>query len=536
MIAADTRQWMHADAFSWLCAGTVLASLVFGGGTHIGFLADAALQLASIPLFLVAIWLWCDSPQAGKARLVLVFCAAVAALPLLQLIPLPAWFWSHLPGRTLATETYALLAKPLPWMPISLTPQATWIAALSVIPPLAIFLGTSLLPNAHRRTLSLCVIGFGIVSVFMGLIQVAQGPASPLRLYEFTNPTEAVGFFANRNHFAALLYCITLLSVAWLIDASAGDEAATPRRRTRFDAGRVAMLILGFTIVVVLIAAQAMARSRAGIGLTIAGLFAALLLALSDRRNISGLTPAKMLTGTVVVAMLFAVQFALYRIMERSAFDPLSDTRVLIAHNTIKAALAHMPFGSGLGSFVEVYDQFEPSQDAMLNAYANHAHNDVLEFWLETGVLGIVMAALFLFWLVINAVKIWRRRPAGQIQIDLLLARAATVVIALLLAHSVVDYPLRTGAMMAIMAFACALLVEAPVVPEVQPATASTGQSARSVFARPRAPVIQGPLINPSVGSSNALGNKPGPATGAGEKWVDDIEWPAEWRSPSDKK
>jgi hypothetical protein len=33
------------------------------------------------------------------------------------------------------------------------------------------------------------------------------------------------------------------------------------------------------------------------------------------------------------------------------------------------------------------------------------------------------------------------------------------LIIALLAAHSLVDYPLRTGAMMAIMAFACALLI-----------------------------------------------------------------------------
>ena len=43
--------------------------------------------------------------------------------------------------------------------------------------------------------------------------------------------------------------------------------------------------------------------------------------------------------------------------------------------------------------------------------------------------------------------------------IDLLLARAATITIALLLAHSFVDYPLRTNALMGLFAFCCALLV-----------------------------------------------------------------------------
>jgi hypothetical protein len=38
------------------------------------------------------------------------------------------------------------------------------------------------------------------------LLQVAQGPRL-LRLFAVTNLSEAVGFFANRNHFAALLFC-----------------------------------------------------------------------------------------------------------------------------------------------------------------------------------------------------------------------------------------------------------------------------------------------------------------------------------------
>ena len=48
----------------------------------------------------------------------------------------------------------------------------------------------------------------------------------------------------------------------------------------------------------------------------------------------------------------------------------------------------------------------------------------------------------------------------GATPLDWTLARAATIVIVLILAHSFVDYPLRTEAMMVIMAFACALLIE----------------------------------------------------------------------------
>ena len=61
------------------------------------------------------------------------------------------------------------------------------------------------------------MLAVGLISVLIGLIQVAQGERSPLRFFEFTNPTEAVGFFANRNHFAALIYCLMLFALAWIV-------------------------------------------------------------------------------------------------------------------------------------------------------------------------------------------------------------------------------------------------------------------------------------------------------------------------------
>ena len=64
----------------------------------------------------------------------------------------------------------------------------------------------------------------------LGHFQVAQGQASPLRFYQFTNPTEAVGFFANRNHFAALIYSVVLLTAAWAIHAWRRGGSAFKRK------------------------------------------------------------------------------------------------------------------------------------------------------------------------------------------------------------------------------------------------------------------------------------------------------------------
>jgi O-antigen ligase len=456
---ADGR---HGGLLFYLCAVVIASSLFFGGGTRAGFLSDAILQGLSIPLLLVALWRSFDVQLASHSRWALWFCLALVCVPIFQLVPLPPALWAALPNRELSAEAFAIVGQERPWMPMSVSPRATWLSALSLVTPLAIFVGTLLLSYRERRSLSLVVLAAGVLSVFVGLIQVAQGPSSPLRFFAFTNPTEAVGFFANRNHFAALLYCLTLLAAAWVAESVLATGPRS-RRKTRGTASIVA-LVGGFTVLVILITGQAMARSRAGLGLTIVALFGAIALMVSDRRSTSGTTPANVLFGAIALAVTLAIQLTLYRIMEIFAVDPLEDGRIRFARRTIEAAKAYMPFGSGMGTFIPVYATFERPEDTFGSAYVNHAHDDVLELWLETGVAGASLGGLFAVWLMLRSVTIWRRDPApGMLEVDRQLARAATMVAALLVAHSFVDYPLRTGALMALMAFACALLLQQPI-------------------------------------------------------------------------
>ena len=167
-----------------------------------------------------------------------------------------------------------------------------------------------------------------------------------------------------------------------------------------------------------------------------------------------------MLIGAVSIALLLGLQFSLYRILDRFGDDPLADARIPFARNTIAAAKAYMPWGSGLGSFVPVYAMTEPPRDVLANTFANHAHNDILEVWLEMGAVGLVILAAVAIWWLLRVVAVWR--PASGREIDAALARVGTIIIALLIGHSVVDYPLRTRALMAVFAFAAALTVPPP--------------------------------------------------------------------------
>jgi O-antigen ligase len=120
---------------------------------------------------------------------------------------------------------------------------------------------------------------------------------------------------------------------------------------------------------------------------------------------------------------------------------------------TAQAIGDYMPFGSGLGSFVRVYRTYE-SPDTVSSEYVIHAHNDYAEIALELGFPGITLMLLFLAWWAAAVVAVWRTGSGGAF------ARAATIASAAVLVHSLVDFPLRTGAISACFAMCLALMVE----------------------------------------------------------------------------
>jgi hypothetical protein len=253
----------------------------------------------------------------------------------------------------------------------------------------------------------------------------------------------------------------------------------------------------------------------------------------------------------VGLVLLFGSQFALYRLLERFEADPLGDARVAFARNTWEAAWTFMPFGSGLGSFVPVYQMFERPEDALLDKFANRAHNDLLEVWLEAGIVGLLLISLFLGWLVLMIWRVWRpTQLPNQLPIDVLLMRAASVVLVLLLLHSLVDYPLRTTALSVLFAFCCGLLLppDPSVVQDMIESTKAERHDARprDVEVRETAPSDRAGDVVPSEREQMDL-HKPWPEadrpaettgrpTSAGGQWGDDIHWPDAWQKPSSSK
>lgn len=447
----------RAMSFFFLTAIVFFLALVLGGGTIQGLASDAIVEFASLPLLIVAMMRLVEAPRRQSARLPLVVVVAILLLPLVQLIPLPPVIWSHLPGRGPMVETFGLIGQELPWWPISLEPKASWRAFLSLLPATAIFLAMLSIDMDNRRKLTLGLTILAGVSVLLGLTQVMQGPQSPLYFYQITNRGVSAGFFANRNHYAALLCAAIPLSLAWAIHFA----------NSRVHGWRLRALAAGLLPVLLLLGA-AMSLSRAGAVLAMVAFGSSLLLL--DFGSVRTSRPAArhVMLGIGLVAVILVANYALLGLMSRFLSAPTEEGRGQIWEITQSAAAAMFPAGAGFGTFQTVYRWFDRPEAIIPYAYVNRAHNDWLELLLEAGLPALIVIALFLWWFARSAWRVWRAEAGEETHFDLKLARAASLSILVLLLHSFVDYPLRTLAVQATFAFLCALLVE-PVIESRHP-------------------------------------------------------------------
>jgi O-antigen ligase len=443
-VSVPVPRLLATHGFAIYTGAVVTLAMLFGGGARQGLLSDVLVELAALPLLAWSAVRLRLTPLSRLERGSLVLAGAVLALPLLQVVLLPPALWSALPGRTGIVAGYAAADMSLPWLPVSLDPVATWRSLFALLPALAVFLASLSLDNVTRRLLMMLVLGFVLLSVPLDLLQMMGGQGSSLRFYAITNSTRAVGFFANSNHHAALLYCAVPFAVGLML-VSLRESRERRMRGLLFSAAVLAGITLALPLTV----------SRAGLALGLLAALACLLLAWrtypANRRILLGVLAGNVVAGLVVFQMAFVA------VVDKTEVA-VHDMRWPAAEVTAQAAVATMPFGTGIGTFVPVFQAYS-SRDIIRDRYLNHAHDDWLELWLTGGVPALLLVVAFLVWFALAALPAWRAAQPGLSLPDVMPARAASIAVILLLLHSAVDYPLRTIAMEVALALACAVMM-----------------------------------------------------------------------------
>ncbi len=440
-----------------VATGLLGLALLLGGGSATAPIQRMIVEFAGVAAlgwFFVRGW---AAPLGRSAKAALAIVAALAVLVILQTIPLPPGLWRALPGREIAANVLDVLGAQDTWLPLSLDPAATREAGYFLIPPIAMFVAALHLDRDAQLKLLLLVIVAAIVSALLVMIQ-AQG-ATWLTLYDAAHATKGKGIFANKNHNAVLLV-LAIPLVAMLDRSRAWLPGSDPQRRSTQHT------VTGILIVILAVAVLG-CLSRAGIAL--------LPIALATCVPLLGgwglvRRHWKITIAALAVLILAAVLIAQSSIVKETLdrFGASQEGRYVFWPDVVFTIRQFMPWGSGLGTFVPVF-RINESLAAVHQTYTNHAHSDFMEIALEAGIPGLLLLVAFLIWFVATA---WSRLRGRIGTPDFAPMLASAVGIALILAASIVDYPLRT------LLLACVFAVLAAVLASPTPLSRSAGRAA----------------------------------------------------------
>lgn len=431
---------------------TLVLALVLGGGPE--WAGQRLLALAGLLLIVVSMArVSMDRCDPGRLRLMWFLPLALVALPLIQLIPLPGWLWSNLPGRAGLLDDLALAGVNIGgWRPLSLDPAATEEVLWTSIVPIGIFMAAVSMRSSQRRRLVGVAIVFAGLSALVGFWQIMEGSDSALYFYEVTNRGRAVGFFANSNHLASLLAMSLPPLAGMLVD------------RIRHHKGgvqdlRVWILVAIFVLVAVGVSATV---SRAGYLMLGAALAASGMIIWRMRRRAYLPAVKKWLYFGGALSILMVAQFTLSALVSRLDANVVDRTRLYIFAHALDAADPVNGIGWGLGTFLYAYDEIG-DEAADVPLWVNAAHNDYLELWADGGLPGLLLALGALLLLA----RALRRslidpdmdEPHKQGGDYRALQLGAGLSLALVAIHSAVDYPLRTLALSTFAALLAAVVV-----------------------------------------------------------------------------
>lgn len=440
------RLGIPAPSLNFALLAALLGVLFLAGGASRADAAGQILVRAASWLCLVTAFLFGQRPSLDRARMACLFLAAAILLTVIQLVPLPPSLWTSLPGRDVLRPAAGMDDGIQPWRPLSMAPTMTINALSSLVVPAAVLYLLLTLDQAEwRRIPGLCLIII-ILSAVLGALQ-ASGAT-------FDNPliNESVGFvsgnFANRNHFALFLALGCILAPVW---------AFLDGRRPGWRASVALGLIMVFALEILA------SGSRAGLLVGAIALVVAPLIVWRGVKSVLAGQPrwvfgALIFAAVAVVAIAVLLSISADRaesINRALVIDPGQDMRGRGLPVVLAMIREYFPWGSGLGGFDPLFRLHEPL-GLLKPTYFNHAHNDLLEIVLDSGVFGLLILVTAIGWGIWAGVRAWRGRSRQA------LPRLGSMMLLLIVIASVFDYPARTPMITAMVVIAAVWLGQRP--------------------------------------------------------------------------
>ena len=378
-----------------------------------------------------------------KTKVVHYLFIAYLVFILLQLIPLPVFLVDLISPARLASVQ--LVLPDVQWLSLSENHHESFSFFIESVFYYTIFIFTLLLINSRARVhfLTWAIIYSVLFQAMYGSVMTLSGIEYGFFFEKYAYIGVATGTFINRNHLAGYLNMGIAVGIGVLI-AGLGKENTL--RTAREWSRKIVQLLLSkkaqLRIYIALCTiALVLTHSRMGnaaffISLTVAALLA-LKLTRHARKTMLFLVVSIIIIDLLIVSSWFGLEKVAER-LEKTSAD--AEQRDEVALYTLNQWSDYFITGSGGGTYHYIFPKYRGYE---IKPHYYHAHNDILEFAAETGIIGVVLLISIVLLSLFTAIKaLSLRRESLMIG----LAFTATMAIFALSIHSFVDFNLQVPA------------------------------------------------------------------------------------------
>lgn len=424
-------RWIESIA-AWIGRATVLVALVYAMWRY-GAVENLALRDLSI-LLVVASVLAMVKQLAGRRAApipVTLFLIAIAWIgyAFAQSVPIPSWMpdttgWSQptFAGENLQVlsdtiPNYSSQERALPPRPTaSIIPSHTQQAIVPFLLATVMLVTSAVLFDSKRsRAAYLWVLMINAAAICIwGIVQRAGGDEYilPGVVYDVDGAPFSSFIYKNAGA-AAILPALGMIAalVIYRADCSPDDNIGH-QEFERVDLFSTRFLTL-MTLAIFVMVGLGTSLSR---GAWAAGAVAAIgVLLIRGRADVRRTHVVACVVGCLAIAGVISVSGVLGDVWERADDVSISrlanDQRWSHTSEGWRAAVANLPFGSGLGTYG--YATL-PHQQETHTTWFRNAHNQYLETLTEMGLVGITLAVLGILVAAITSIRMIRNNPKPQ--------------------------------------------------------------------------------------------------------------------------
>jgi len=447
---------MKALPYYLLCFLLCFAPLAFGL-VEFWSLATAQVVILLITLLVCAgRWFYREPFLHIPGLLPLLLLAAFMAL---QLLPLPP-----VALRLLSPAAYSYYQPLLAvypdnaWLTLSLYPSGTLRQLLLLVTGILLYVSVIQL-FAENLLLRRFIAIFITVATIIAALAIIQHAVTPemLLFVRKTPAGEPFGPWINPNQFTGYIELVAPLALG-LCMYYRPRRHGSDNHRERFinffsSAGTNKHLFLTAALFIMILAV-ALSKSFGGIISLFCSLLLFQILYLYKKKSRS-------VFGIVILLTAFCLVFAwagwdiLASNVDRvdTTTGKIRDDRVALWGDSLRLSRDFIVFGSGFGSFVNVYPLYKTLKNPLVY---DHPHNEYLEILTDGGIIGVALVAWFVVAMFRHA---WNKIRIRRNRYPILLGIAGLAAISATLVHGFTDFNMHNPAVFLLFYLLCALTV-----------------------------------------------------------------------------